>query len=322
MENMLAGSRWRRPDKGRAWELAATKEPPTMSDLPPAVGTRRHWLSVTTAAGLGLLGLAPRLSAAGFSRYRDRVLSKKPVGYWRLGEAAGPVAKDESGFNRQGAFHGTPMLHQPGALKHDDDTAITLDGKGSYVEIPDDPAFSVATSGQGMTVEVWMRPDVLGFPGDTTEPFIHWLGKGEEGRHEWALRFYSRATERPNRISAYIFNPGGGLGSGAYFEDALTPGQWLHIVATYDPANNANPKAGVSIYRDGALRKGPGIAGSSGALYSKYQIAPAHGAAPLRLGARDLGHHFLTGGLDEVAIYPQVLSAAEIREHWMIGSSG
>ena len=63
---------------------------------------------------------------------------------------------------------------------------------------------------------------MLEFPGDTTDPFVHWLGKGEEGRHEWALRFYSRATARPNRISAYRFNAAGGLGSGAYFEDALT----------------------------------------------------------------------------------------------------
>jgi hypothetical protein len=269
-----------------------------------------------------LLGLAPLLSAAGVSRYRDRVLAQKPVGYWRLGELTGPTAKDESGFNRHGAYHGAPTLHQPGALKRDDDTAITLDGKDSYVEIPDDPAFSVATSGKGMTVEVWMRPDVLEFPGDTTDPFIHWLGKGEEGRHEWALRFYSKNTARPNRISAYIFNPAGGLGSGAYFEDALTPGQWMHIVATFDPVNKASPKAGVSIYRDGVLRKGPSMAGSAGAPYAHYDIVPTHGAAPLRLGARDLSHHFLTGGLDEVAIYPHVLSPTEIREHWMIGSKG
>jgi hypothetical protein len=173
-----------------------------------------------------------------------------------------------------------------------------------------------------MTVEVWMRPDILEFPGDTTDPYVHWLGKGEDTREEWALRFYSHTTSRPNRVSAYIFNPGGGLGSGAYFEDALTPGQWMHIVATFDPYNKFNAKAGVSIYRDGVLRKGPSMVGSEGTPYAHYSIVPTHGTAPLRLGARDGGHHFFTGGLDEVAIYPQVLSAAEIREHWVIGSKG
>jgi len=293
-----------------------------MIETPIHPSTRRQWLGTAAIAGLGLLGLVPRLSAAGFSRYRERVLAKKPVGYWRLGEVAGPTVKDESSFNRHGIYRGTPALHQPGALKNDDDTAITLDGKGSCVEIPDDPAFSVATSGKGMTVEVWMRPDVLEFAGDTKESLVHWLGKGEEGQHEWALRFYSHNSSRPNRISAYIFNLAGGLGSGAYFEDALTPGQWMHIVATYDPASRSNPKAGVSIYRDGNLRKSPTQPGSVGTVYTEYQVVPTHGTAPLRLGARDLAHHTLTGGLDEVAIYPQVLTASEIHEHWTIGSKG
>jgi hypothetical protein len=293
-----------------------------MNKILTAECTRRRCLNTTAFASLGLLGLAPRLSAAGLSRYRDRVLSKKPVGYWRLGESAGTVATDESGFNRHGIYRGTPALLQPGALKHDEDTAITLDGKGSCVEIPDDPAFSIATSGKGLTVEVWMRPDTLEFAGDTNDPLIHWLGKGEEAQHEWALRFYSHNSTRPNRISAYVFKLVGGLGSGAYFEDALTAGQWMHIVATYDPPNKLNPKAGVSVYRDGVLRKSPTQPGSAGTVYTEYQVVPTHGTAPLRLGARDLAHHTLTGGLDEVAIYPQVLTAAEIREHWMIGSRG
>ena len=58
--------------------------------FPPAhICTRRHWLGATAAAGLGLCGLTNRLSAAGLSRYREHVLSKKPVGYWRLGETDG-----------------------------------------------------------------------------------------------------------------------------------------------------------------------------------------------------------------------------------------
>jgi len=286
---------------------------------PRAAATRRL---ETATASLAVLGLPPRLSAAGLSRYRDRVLSKKPVGYWRLGETAGPTAKDESGFNRHGTFHGTPTLHQPGALKHDEDTSITLDGKASYVEIPDDPAFSIATSGKGLTVEAWMRPDTLEFPGETKDPYIHWIGKGELPQSEWAFRFYTHTSTRPNRISAYAFNLAGGLGSGAYFEDPLAAGQWLHVVATFDPVTKSNPKAGASIYRDGVMRKGPSVPGSSGTLYSEYQVVPTHGTAPLRLGACDVTHNFLSGGLDEVAIYPQVLTAAEIHEHWTIGSKG
>lgn len=63
------------------------------------------------------------------------------------------------------------------------------------------------------------------------------------------------------------------------------------------------------------FRKGPP---DKGTLYSSYDIKPVHGPAPLRLGTRDLGS-FLTGGLDEVAVYPRVLTAAEIKENHRIG---
>ena len=136
---------------------------------------------------------------------------------------------------------GNPNFGQPGAIVSSADSAIGLNGfdSGDYVEIPDvDGApFSQPTSGAGLTVEVWMRPDALVFPGQTDQPYIHWLGKGDRSQFEWGLRFYSQdAVQRPNRISAYIWNPGGGEGAGAYFEDPnLQPGAWMHIVCVLRP---------------------------------------------------------------------------------------
>lgn len=85
------------------------------------------------------------------------------------------------------------------------------------------------------------------------------------------------------------------------------------VVACYNPGDQTNPQAGVSIYKNGVLRGGPTT--SPGALYKTYHIAPAHGTAPLRFGARDLVS-FLVGGLDEIAIYPRVLTDAEIFENY------
>jgi Concanavalin A-like lectin/glucanases superfamily len=84
-------------------------------------------------------------------------------------------------------------------------------------------------------------------------------------------------------------------------------------VACYDPGDASDPGAGVSIYKNGVLRGGPKT--SRGALYATYNIYPTHAAAPVRLGTRDLGS-FLLGGLDEVAIYPRVLSASEILDNY------
>ena len=58
-----------------------------------------------------------------------------------------------------------------------------------------------------------------------------------------------------------------------------------------------------------------------GALYDnpRWKINPAARGAPLRFGTRDL-KSFLTGALDEVAIYPRVLSAKEVLENYTVGT--
>src|SRR5215510_10614316 len=296
--------------------------------------SRRAVLKAAVAGAAGLVGVLRRplaKTAVASDQYSSVVLAKGPVGYWRLGEADGPTAVDISGNGYGGSYLGNPVFQQPGAIVNDPDGAIGLSGPDSrdYVEIldPDSQAFSQPTSPLGLTVEVWMRPDVLTFRGQTSERYIHWLGKCVEGsgQCEWGLRFYSQdSPSRPNRISAYIWNPEGGLGAGAFFQDVLTPGQWMHVVAVYEPGDkDTDPPAGVHIYRDGVHRQGPP---SSGTLYRSFGIVPAHGTLPLRLGTRDAAISpsvnsvsYLTGGLDEVAIYPRVLTEPEIRENYCVG---
>ena len=297
--------------------------------------SRRKVLALAAVGGAGLVGmrLGPLVRTVKASdQYSSIVLAKGPVGYWRLGEASGPTAFDGSGNGYDGTYLGNPTFEQAGAIVNDPDTAIGLNGPGSkdYIEIPDpaSEAFSQPTSGAGLTVEVWMRPDFLTFRGQTADIYIHWLGKcvSGSGQCEWGFRFYSQdSPSRPNRISAYIWNPEGGEGAGAYFQDSLVPSQWIHIVAIYEPGDaNTNPPAGVHIYRDGLNRQGPP---SSGTLYRTYGIVPVHGTLPLRLGTRDAALSgnsaisYLTGGLDEVAIYPRVLSADEVMENYTVGTS-
>jgi hypothetical protein len=236
-----------------------------------------------------------------------------------LGEKGGPDALDSSKNGHNATYHGTPTFREKGALQGDANPAVKLNGKRSYVEVASHKDFSQPTSGRGLTIEVWVRPDVLEFDGETADPYVWWLGKGEATRQEWALRFYSRKSkDRPNRISAYLFNPEGGLGAGAYFQDRLRAGEWMHVVACFDPGDSGTKGAGVHIYKDGVLRLGPP---KRGALYDnpRWKINPVAGGAPLRLGTRNL-KSFLTGALDEVAIYPRVLSAKEVLENYRVGT--
>ena len=279
--------------------------------------TRREFLVVAGAASIGALGLPSPCDKTLTSDYRQRVLAKRPIAYWRLGESKGPIAFDATKHAYNGTFHGTPTYGEVGAIRQDPDTAIKLDGRHSYVEIPESEQFSQAASGQGLTIEVWMRPDTLVFEGETNDPYIHWFGKGDTRQYEWAFRFYSKESTRPNRISAYIWNRAGGLGAGAYFQDPLKPSEWIHVVACYDPGEETNPRAGVSIFKNGVLRGGP--ATQSGALYRTFNIMPNRGTAPLRFGTRDLKSFFI-GGLDEVAIYPRLLTPAEVLDNYRGGT--
>ncbi|HET7882199.1 MAG TPA: LamG domain-containing protein [Acetobacteraceae bacterium] len=255
-------------------------------------------------------------------QYAQHVLEKCPVGYWRFEENSGPVAHDSAPHGHPGSYKGEVRFAQPGAIRSSDGRAIVLNGKDAFVEIASDPVFSQPKSGMGLTVEAWLRPDLLRFHGETDQPYVHWLGKGETGRFEWGFRFYSQCSDRPNRISAYIWNPTvengeKNEGAGAYFEDPIEPHVWIHVVACYDPGDASNSQAGVSIFKNGVRRGSPST--SPGALYASYNIYPVPGYAPLRLGTRDT-KSFLTGGLDEVAIYPRVLTCEEILDNYNAAS--
>ena len=286
---------------------------------------RTNWLlavvvpAVISLAGMSAFGDDPPIHPPKATTYAEKVLASKPIGFWRLDELHGMNLIDALKQKHNGRYHGGVTLGQPGAIAQGGDKAVRFDGKSGYAEIPANKAFSQPTSGKGLSVEVWFKPALLEFKGETGDPYVFWIGKGEPGQHEWALRFYSRDSTRPNRISAYVFNRAGGLGAGAYVEEPVELNEWIHIVACFDPGSKSNPKAGVSIYKNGVLRGSP--ASQHGARYASFDIVPEAGTAPVRLGTRNLTS-FFAGDLDEFAIYPRALTAAEVLDHYRAADTG
>ncbi len=80
------------------------------------------------------------------------------------------------------------------------------------------------------------------------------------------------------------------------------------------------PAAGVHIYKNGLRKLGPP---SPGALYGnwRFPVSSRHGPAPLRIETCD-GTSYLTGAVDEVAVYPRVLTEAEIVDNYARGRAG
>ena len=190
---------------------------------------------------------------------------------------------------------------------------VEFDGTSAYLEVPDSPDFSVATTG-ALTISAWLRPDALTMASTEGSGYVYWLGKGTRGQYEWALRMYSQDnTENPNRanrISFYVFNPRGGLGIGSYFQDPITPGEWIHVVAIAD-----NGKT--SIYKNGVFRRCDWYTAPADNSCQHYAqdlwITPQPGPQPVRMGTRDFNSYF-QGGLAEVRIWNRPLGADEVTQ--------
>lgn len=173
-----------------------------------------------------------------------------------------------------------------------DSKAYAFNGTNAYIEIPSDSVQSIAATGE-LTVSVWIRPDVLDFQAIEGENYIHWMGKGEPGKHEWVFRMYNEDSPRPNRISCYAFNLSGGLGSGSYTQESLISGEWIHITAYYNyPANQ------IRIYKNGVLKDTD--------YFTDYHVVPEYGKAPLRIGTRNFISYF-QGAIDDLRIYNRAL---------------
>jgi hypothetical protein len=82
---------------------------------------------------------------------------------------------------------------------------IQLDGVKDFIEVPDQDAFSVNTTGE-LTVSAWVRPDTLSFPKIEGSGYVDFLGKGEgngtTGQQEWCFRIYSQGNSEIDRIAS------------------------------------------------------------------------------------------------------------------------
>lgn len=211
------------------------------------------------------------------------------------------------------------------------------DGVIDHVEVSGDTDdFSVVHadgSEHGLTVAASIKPHTLTFAATEdhagNEPkrrYVHWLGKGESGKHEWTFRIYSddSTEELKHRISFYVYKLDGGLGIGSYFREPIdAPNEWIHVVGVVDTFNQIT-----RIYKNGVLKDVDNYQGAQGPLYNgdfenvrvetmtdvagnPVVITPQHGNAPLRMGTRDLNSLF-EGGLQGVRVWNRPLTSAEI----------
>jgi len=236
--------------------------------------------------------LEERRMLAGHSIYRDSVLALNPVGYWRLGEASGTVATDESSNNLDGTYTGGATLGQVGAITGDTNTAVGLDGVNDYVNID---GYQGITGTSARSVSAWIKSSTTG----ESLPIVSW-GLDQTGK-KWTFRV-------DNGTGAIRVENEGGRIIGT---TVLTDGQWHNVVVTL--ADDGSPDISeAKLYVDGALEAIS--ASSSNAVNTGV-------GSDVRIG-RGVLNFFATSDIDEVAIFGSALTSTQIADLYSEGITG
>jgi hypothetical protein len=141
---------------------------------------------------------------------------------------------------------------------------------------------------------------------------------------------------RCNRISAYVFNPGAGLGSAADWQPTcglIAAGSWYHVVGEYTtlsqpsdcPVVPGYPGA-IDVWVNG-VKWDQSQHNPTGCM-SQYNVVPKANDSPVNIGTMALDTWF-PGAVGKVAVYGYLLSQAQITAHYQamtgkapIGSCG
>lgn len=198
------------------------------------------------------------------------------VGYWSFDERSGRRAVDWSGGGRDAALVGTQW--EPGRFRG----AVGFDGRSSVVRLP-----WPLSSGDRMTLIVWLRPDASGPP---VQQLLAWSASG--GAPTQRVSLVLRAGEpklelagADGRSRVVPFGPG---------SRALPDGRWSHLALSRDGDT-------LAVYLDGQ------------AVGSATTPLPRWGSEAAVGGGSERGAAPFKGGVDDLRLFARTLSAEELR---------
>lgn len=217
-----------------------------------------------------------------FSLSIQNVLGSEGVGTWSFDEGSGTIAKDGSGYGNNGVIFGASFT---------DDTphkvvgagtgryALSFDGTDDYLDVG-----SLTNVGNEITISMWLKPNSFGGI----------LFSADQGNND--LGIFTSAAElffRTSSLTSYH--------NLAVAPNPLTLNAWNFLTVTRDSSGLKK------IYLNGVE-----IASGNGSTNWKTTVASA------KIGARNSlqAGLFFNGLIDEVRIYGQALSQAEIQKHY------
>ncbi|MBE2233124.1 MAG: LamG domain-containing protein, partial [Anaerolinea sp.] len=221
--------------------------------------------------------------------------------WWPLDETSGGIAADIAGFPTNGVHVNGPMPG-PGMVAG----ALNFDGVNDYVQVADHPSLNFGTG--NLSIDAWIKTSAASgvqllvdkrVEGATVQGYSLFLGNGTLG------------FQLAQGVGSPICSPAPGASCTNYPSGVFVAnGQWRHVAVTVD---RSNPTGG-RFYVDGVHVATFNPTNRPGSLTN---------ANPLRMGSRSSSVTGLyRGALDEVELFPRVLSPTEVRRIYLAGSSG
>ncbi|HUA64385.1 MAG TPA: LamG-like jellyroll fold domain-containing protein [Alphaproteobacteria bacterium] len=268
---------------------------------------------ITNACGavtssVSTLTVLPQPATAAATAIRNLM----PVGYWPLQETGSPApVMIETNLGSLGSLGNayypntnSPYisLGVPGALAADNDPAVTFNSSGqTFAFVPrSTPALTLVPP---FTLEAWFMPQ--------TSVYGVILGEGGgaslNGGSTYGGFQFGWAANNQTKFELQLYHHGINAYSAVDTPTGYGVGNWYHFVATYDTQSNA------TIYING-------MAVASGKLaYVPDTWSPVtigNGKWNGLTGARGV-----SGTIDELAVYTNLLSAADIAAHFAAGTN-
>ncbi|MER6388193.1 LamG-like jellyroll fold domain-containing protein [Streptomyces sp. NPDC001523] len=258
--------------------------------------TYTYRVTATDAAGntSALSGTSTVTVPTSVDAYPNAVRTDGAQQYWRYDESAAPFVADSSdGGNQSGIHLNGPALRQtPGAVTGAS-TAIGFNGTNQQVY--GDKRQSI---GGSYSIETWFKTNttrggkLLGFGNNqdrNSSQYDKHVYMTNDGRLVYGV--YTGATRTITTPGSYNDN------------------QWHHVVATQGPG-------GMTLYVDGVQRGTLNVT-----THENYTGFWHVGADNLNGWPDRPTSDFWAGQLDESAVYPTVLSAAQVQNHHTLASA-
>jgi PKD repeat protein len=236
-----------------------------------------------TASGRTLEG-----AAAPSDAYGAAVYGLEPALYWRLGESSGSTAADSSGYSQRGTYFGSVTKGTNGALSGVSNTAATFSGG----QVISQNSFSNPRS---YSLETWFKTST------TSGGKLIGFGNSPDGNSN----NYDRHVYMTD-AGKLVFGVWTGQEQTIRTDASFNDNTWHHVVATQGAQ-------GMRLYVDGQLQ------GTNPNTDAQDYTGYWHVGGDVTWGPGDWE---FDGALDEVAVYLAPLSAADISQHYALGSTG